>query len=155
MKPVSRIERPNAIWQADHTQLDILVLKEDGQAAKPWLTVIVDDYSRAVAGYFLFFEAPTAQQTALALRQAIWRKDDRRWQVCGIPELLYTDNGSDFTSQHLEQVAAAIVHCTGGNFRLLQRLLAQMGRILQINGRSRITRPVVEAARESLVIGQT
>jgi hypothetical protein len=30
--------------------LDILVLKEDGRAVKPWLTVIVDEYSRAVAG---------------------------------------------------------------------------------------------------------
>jgi putative transposase len=26
--------------------------------------------------------------------------------VCGIPETFYTDHGSDFTSQHLEQVAA-------------------------------------------------
>jgi putative transposase len=35
----------------------------------------------------------------LALRQAIWRKEDPRWIVCGIPDVLYTDNGSDFTSQ--------------------------------------------------------
>jgi putative transposase len=40
------------------------------------------------------------------LRQAIWRKEDSRWIVCGIPDVLYTDNGSDFTSQHLEQVGA-------------------------------------------------
>ncbi|HYP07745.1 MAG TPA: Mu transposase C-terminal domain-containing protein [Bryobacteraceae bacterium] len=26
--------------------------------------------------------------------------------MCGIPDILYTDNGSDFTSQHLEQVGA-------------------------------------------------
>ena len=26
--------------------------------------------------------------------------------MCGIPDVLYTDNGSDFTSQHLEQVSA-------------------------------------------------
>jgi transposase InsO family protein len=26
--------------------------------------------------------------------------------ICGIPEVLYTDNGTDFTSKHLEQVAA-------------------------------------------------
>ena len=26
--------------------------------------------------------------------------------MCGIPDVLYTDNGSDFTSQHLEQAAA-------------------------------------------------
>lgn len=101
-------ERPNAIWQADHTLLDILLVREDGTTAKPWLTVIIDDYSRAVAGYFLHFEAPSAIQTALALRQAIWRKTEAHWQVCGIPEVFYTDNGSDFTSHHMEQVAADI-----------------------------------------------
>jgi hypothetical protein len=42
---------------------------------------------------------------ALALRQAIWRKEDPRWQICGIPSTFYTDHGSDFTSKHLEQVA--------------------------------------------------
>jgi len=97
---------PNAIWQADHTPLDILLIRPDGAAAKPWLTTVIDDYSRAVAGYFLSFEDPSALHTSLALRQAIWRKEDSRWIVCGIPDVLYTDNGSDFTSQHLEQVGA-------------------------------------------------
>ena len=68
--------------------------------------MILDDYSRAVAGYFLSFESPSTLHAALALRQAIWRKEDARWKVCGIPEILYTDNGSDFTSRHLEQVSA-------------------------------------------------
>ena len=97
---------PNAIWQADHTPLDILLVRPDGEAAKPWLSVVIDDYSRAVAGYFLSFEDPSALHTSLTLRQAIWRKEDARWIVCGIPDVLYTDNGSDFTSQHLEQVGA-------------------------------------------------
>jgi putative transposase len=44
-------------------------------------------------------------QTALALRQAIWRKSEPGWHVCGIPDAFYTDHGSDFTSRHLEQVA--------------------------------------------------
>ena len=99
-------EAPNAIWQADHTLLDILLTDEKGHARKPWLTVILDDYSRAVAGYMVAFEAPSALHTALALRQAIWRKSEPTWQVCGIPGILYTDHGSDFTSQHLEQVCA-------------------------------------------------
>ena len=99
-------EEPNAIWQADHTPLDILLIRADGTSAKPWLTIVIDDYSRAVAGYFLSFEAPSALHTSLALRQAIWRKEDPRWIVCGIPEVLYTDHGSDFTSRHLEQVSA-------------------------------------------------
>lgn len=95
----------NAMWQADHSPLDILLFDEDGKAAKPWLTVIEDDYSRAVASFRLTFVEPTAFTTALALRQAIWRKEDPRWQICGIPSVFYTDHGSDFTSKHMEQVA--------------------------------------------------
>ena len=98
--------RPNEMWQADHTPLDLRVLDERGRPARPWLTIILDDYSRAVAGYALSLHAPSSIQTALALRQAIWRKGDPHWSVCGIPETFYTDHGSDFTSQHLEQVAA-------------------------------------------------
>jgi putative transposase len=99
-------EAPNAIWQADHTELDILVKDEEGKPRRPWLTVILDDYSRAVAGYMLFFSGPSAIQTALALRQAIWRKPQAGWHVCGIPQMLYTDHGSDFISKHLELAAA-------------------------------------------------
>ncbi len=96
----------NAMWQADHTLLPIWLLDEHGKPAKPWLTAIVDDYSRAVAGYFLGFQKATASQTALTLHQAIWRKDDPRWHIYGIPSTFYTDNGSDFISQHMEQIAA-------------------------------------------------
>jgi putative transposase len=61
---------PNAIWQADHTPLDIELVQSEldsTRTAKPWLTAIVDDYSRAVAGYFLSFESPSSLNTALAL----------------------------------------------------------------------------------------
>nr|WP_020467577.1 DDE-type integrase/transposase/recombinase [Singulisphaera acidiphila] len=97
---------PNAIWQADHTELDILIKDGDGTARRPWLTIILDDYSRAVAGFCLSLAAPSSIQTALALRQAIWRKSQPGWHVCGIPQVLYSDHGSDFTSRHLEQVSA-------------------------------------------------
>ena len=96
----------NAMWQADHTPLDIWLLDEEGKAAQPWLTIILDDYSRAIAGYRLSFQEATALTTALTLRTAIWRKEDPRWHVCGIPSTFYTDHGSDFTSRHLEQVGA-------------------------------------------------
>jgi putative transposase len=100
--------RSNAIWQADHTPLDLWVVDERGRPARPWFTVILDDYSRAVAGYALSLHAPSSVQTALALRQAIWRKGDAHWSVCGIPDTFYSDHGSDFTSNHLEQVAAEL-----------------------------------------------
>ena len=96
---------PNVIWQADHTELDIMLLREGKEPDRPWLTTIIDDYSRAIAGYYLSFDAPCALHTSLALRQAIWRKEDPRWHLCGIPQILYSDNGSDFTSHHLEQVS--------------------------------------------------
>jgi len=83
-----------------------MVLDESGRPARPWLTVILDDHSRAVAGYTVFLGGPSAMQTALALRQAVWRKADPGWAVCGWPSALYSDNGADFTSDHIAQVCA-------------------------------------------------
>jgi DNA transposition AAA+ family ATPase len=52
------------------------------------------------------------------------------------------------------ETVAAIIRVTGGNFRLLERLLTQAERILEINGLTRVNTAVIDAARESLVIGQ-
>ena len=109
-------DRPNALWRADHTELDLLVLDADGTPARPWLSVVLDDCSRAVAGYSLFLGAPSTLNLSLALRQAIWRKTDPAWAVHGLPDVLYADHGSDFTSDHLAAVTAdlhiELVHST-------------------------------------------
>lgn len=113
-----RADQPNAVWQADHTMLDILIVGPDGRPARPWLTVILDDYSRAVCGYLVFLGAPSAANTALALRQAIWHKVQPDWPICGIPNVLYVDHGSDFTSHRLSATAGSlhlrIVHSAVG-----------------------------------------
>lgn len=103
-----RAERPNATWQADHTELDILITGASGTPERPWLTVVMDDYSRAACGYMVFTGSPSAMNTALALRQAIWRKTDPAWSMCGLPDVLYVDHGSDFTSRHLEYTAISL-----------------------------------------------
>ncbi|WP_431711284.1 Mu transposase C-terminal domain-containing protein [Glutamicibacter uratoxydans] len=100
-----RAEEPNSVWQADHTELDILILDANQKPARPWLTVILDDYSRAVCGYMVFLGAPSAFFTSLAIRDAIWPKNEQTWPMCGIPDRLYVDHGTDFTSLHLAQTA--------------------------------------------------
>jgi putative transposase len=111
-----RADRPNALWQCDHTELDILVVAPGRRLLRPWLTLVLDDHSRAIAGHSLLTGAPSAMNTALALRQAIWRKGDPDWPVCGIPDVLHVDHGTDFTSMHIAQVAAdlrmRLVHST-------------------------------------------
>jgi hypothetical protein len=69
----------------------------------------------------------------------------RKWSPSGValPEEGVTD----------EATLAAIIRVTGGNFRLLHRLLTQIARIVEINALQTVTSDVVEAARESLVIG--
>ena len=68
-----------------------------------------------------------------------------KWQQLG---LNLTPN--DFTDA---EAVAAITRITAGNFRLIQRLFAQIDRILQINELRTVTKEVVEAARETLVVG--
>jgi len=68
----------------------------------------------------------------------------RRWPKLGLHD------SDDFTTA---EAIAAIARYTNGNFRLLDRLLAQAQRILQINQLSNITADVVDLAREALIVG--
>ncbi|MDR3502815.1 MAG: transposase family protein [Legionella sp.] len=80
------------------------ILNDKNKPQKPWLTVVIDDCSRAICGYELSFLSPSAQKTSLCFRNAIWRKSDPNWNILVVPETFYTDHGSDFTSKHIEQV---------------------------------------------------
>ena len=51
------------------------------------------------------------------------------------------------------EAVAAIARITSATFRLVQRLFAQIARVVQVNELRTITAEVVEAARASLVIG--
>jgi hypothetical protein len=55
--------------------------------------------------------------------------------------------------QLLPEVIAGLIRMTGRNFRLLTRLLTQIERDLSVNDLHLVSTAVVEAARDSLVIG--
>lgn len=94
-------------------------------------------YSRV--GFVHEFRPLSAEEARFILAQ--------RWGQWGL-----TLQPDDFTDR---EAVTAIIRITGGNFRLIQRLLTQIDRILHINELRTVTKEVVEAARENLVIGLT
>jgi DNA transposition AAA+ family ATPase len=71
----------------------------------------------------------------------------RHWHKLGL-----TLDLTDFTDA---QAVAAVGRITRGNFRLIHRLFVQIERVMRINDLAVITSDVVEAARSTLVIGDT
>jgi len=76
-------------------------------------------------------------------------------EVEGLLERSWTPPGVTLPDSGLTpEVVARIVRMTGGNLRLITRLLAQVERVLNVNDARVISVEIVEAARDSLVIGQ-
>lgn len=92
-------------------------------------------YSRV--GFAHQFRVLSEDETRWLLRQ--------RWSHLGMNIRV-----DDFTDH---EALAAIVRITGGNFRVIHRLLMQIERILEINHLQTVTKEVVEKARERLVLG--
>jgi DNA transposition AAA+ family ATPase len=120
--------RPNEIWQADHTPLDMPGLEKR-------LARYAQLYSRV--GFVHQFRTLSSEEMLFIL--------EHHGQRLGL-----TLTPDDFTDA---EAIAAVIQITSGNFRLVQRLFSQIERVLQINELRTITKEVVEAARENLVIG--
>ncbi|MBE9098370.1 DDE-type integrase/transposase/recombinase [filamentous cyanobacterium LEGE 07170] len=110
------VEYSNQVWQCDHTPADIVVVDRQGDILGcPTLTTVIDTYSRCIMGLHLGMECPSAAVTGLALRHAILPKQypsgyepTNLWESYGVPQYLYTDGGSDFTSSHIDQLASRL-----------------------------------------------
>lgn len=109
----------NSEWEVDHTLLDIFVIDPDTgkAAARPWMTTIIDRYSRCIVGFSLSFAPPSWTSIMDALRISIRRKDKilytltgikNTWDCFGVPKFLICDKGRDFMSKSLEETSAAL-----------------------------------------------
>lgn len=107
------VEYSNHVWQCDHTRVDVLLVDQYGELlSRPWLTTVIDTYSRCIIGINLGFDAPSSQVVALALRHAVLPKHygaeyklNCEWGTYGKPQYFYTDGGKDFRSNHVQQIA--------------------------------------------------
>lgn len=68
---------PLAVVQIDHTPLDIELVDTVHRLpiGKPWITLVMDVYSRVVLGFYISFDHPNAFAAGSALAHAILPKD--------------------------------------------------------------------------------
>jgi len=96
----------------DHTRMDVFVVDENSglPLGRPWLTVVIDEHSRYVLGYYLSFEEPSGVSMVRALRHALAPKDPspdvkNEWDAWGVMDTLACDNGLEFHGRMLEMGA--------------------------------------------------
>jgi putative transposase len=101
--------------QIDHTPVDLIVVDEINRKplGRPWLSLVIDNASRMVCGFFLSMIPPSSISVALALAHSVAPKDlwlaDRElsfeWPVSGLPDLVYMDNAKEFHAEALRSAA--------------------------------------------------
>ncbi len=108
-----RLGHPLERVECDHTRLDLMIVDTERRLplGRPWLTAMLDIYSRMVHGIYLSFNAPSYLSVMMCLRHAVSTKDYVRerypeikndWPTYGLPELLVIDNGKEFHSRYFK-----------------------------------------------------
>lgn len=112
------VSRPLQITQMDHTLVDVILVDdlERKPLGRPWLTVIVDLYSRVILGYYLCLHAPSAVSVSCAITHAAFPKftflsklgiDESKYPHYGVPEVIGIDNAKEFKSIKFERACHA------------------------------------------------
>ena len=108
---------PLSLVQIDHTQLDIMLVDEAERKPfkRPWITVLIDVFSRVVLGFYISFDPPGAYAVGRAIAHAVLRKEkflksigleDVTWPCWGKMATLFCDNGKDFRGTMLKESCA-------------------------------------------------
>lgn len=93
--------RPFALAHIDHTQLDLQCVHEgtDMVMGKPWLTVLIDAFTRMILAWVITFDEPSYRSCMLVIRDCV-RRHKR------IPQTIVSDQGPDFKSTYYDQLLA-------------------------------------------------
>lgn len=96
-------ERPFEIGHIDHTELDVELVdsRTGANLGRPWLTILLDAYTRLVLAFFLTFDPPSYRSCMAVIRNAV-RRHGR------IPKTIVVDQGSDFESLYFEALLARL-----------------------------------------------
>jgi putative transposase len=99
-------DRPFAIVHIDHTQLDIeLRGTATGRLlGRPWLTLMIDAYSRRILATYLTFDSPSYRSCMMGLRILVQR-------FGRFPQAIVVDGGKEFHSLYFDTLLARY-HCT-------------------------------------------
>lgn len=100
----------------DHCRLDLVVLDDDSglPLGRPWLTLIIDESTRYVLGYYIGFEEPSNVSVSRALRHALMPKFEllshypnikSGWDAWAAMNLLVVDNGLEFHGETIRNGA--------------------------------------------------
>lgn len=94
-------DRPFEISHIDHTELDIeLVCSVTSQVlGRPWLTLLVDAFSRRLLALYLTFDPPSYRSCMMVLRNCVKRHQR-------LPQTLVVDGGREFESTYFETLLA-------------------------------------------------
>jgi putative transposase len=103
----------------DHTPLDIMVRDEKSgePLPRPYLTVVLDRYSRLVVGFCISFHPPSWLTVMLALKMALGDKQkwlaqfngiDGPWPDTGAPLGFVNDQGKEFGSSSMDTTLVRI-----------------------------------------------
>lgn len=109
-------EYPLQIVQFDHTPTDLMVVDDETRQSigRPWLSAIIDVYSRMILGYWFDLEHPNTWTVSEVMTQAVFPKDswlkamklDLPWPAHGIFETLMMDNAKEFKSKAMSMGTA-------------------------------------------------
>lgn len=108
-------EAPLQRAEMDHTRIDLFAIDDvyGLPLGRPWLTILIDDYTRCILGFCLSFEPPSCATVARCLRNAFTPKTGLRteypdlkndWSAFGVVSELVMDGGLEFHSQELENI---------------------------------------------------